>query len=87
MTRTLREVLFNVARNVAADQRSADFLRIERRDLFVERADTDAFFIVKYRAVGGAGDVILGEFRLGTHVNHLVKLGELCYGNLLVITQ
>ena len=73
--------------DVAADQRGADFLCIKGRDLFVERADTDALFIVEHRAVGGAGDVILCEFRLGTHVNHLVKLGELCYGNRLVITQ
>jgi len=72
---------FEMARDIAADQRGADFLGIERRFLLVDGADARALGVAEHRAADRAGDVVLRELRLGTHVDHLVKLGELCYVN------
>ena len=76
-----------MTRNVAADQCSADFFCVEGRDLRVERADARAFLVVERRKIDRAGNMIFGEFRLGTHIDHLVKPGELCYGNQFVVAQ
>ena len=76
-----------MARDVAAHERRAEFLGIERRHLLVEGADAHALVIVQHRIVDRAGNVILGEFRFGARVDYLVKFGELCYGNQLVVTR
>jgi len=70
-----------MACDIRADQRGADFLRIEGGDLLVDRTDAFAFGVVQHRQVDRTGDVILGEFALGTDVDNLVKIIELCYGD------
>ena len=54
----------DVARNIRADQRGADFFGVERRNLFVDGADAFAFGVVQYRQIDRAGDVVFGELTL-----------------------
>src|SRR5258705_11588341 len=75
------ETLVDVQRDVLRNQRRADFFRVERRDLLVERADVGPLRIVEHRAVQGFGHMIEREFGGRAHVDHLVKGIELCYRN------
>ena len=71
------EMRFDMVRDVLRYQCRADLARLERRHLLVQRADGDALLVRQYRAVDGAGDVVIGEFGRGAHVDDFVKLGEL----------
>ena len=66
--------------NISGHQRGAELLRLEGRDLLVDRADAHALLVVEHRAGDRAGHVVLGEFGGRAHVDDLVKLGQLCYG-------
>ena len=74
------EVFLDVAGNVFRHQRRAALFRIERRDLLIHGADRGALGVVEHRAVDCAGHVVPGKFGGRTHVDDLVKLGQLCYG-------
>src|SRR5579862_3845496 len=47
--------------DVFCHQRSAELLRVEGRDLLVDRADARALLVVEHRAGDRAGNVVLGE--------------------------
>jgi hypothetical protein len=46
----------------------------------VQRADARALVVVEYGQIDRARDVIEGELGGRAHVDHLVKVIELCYG-------
>ena len=75
------EMLVDVPRDVLRNERCADFFRVERGDLLVERADVGALGVVQHRAVHGWRHVAEREFGGRAHVDHLVKGFELCYRN------
>ena len=83
----LRKRRIEVMRDVAADQRGAYFLGIERGHLLVDGTHARALLIVQHRAVERAGDMVLREFGRGAHVDYLVKVRELCYGDNVASTQ
>ena len=76
-----------MTRNVRANQRRAELLGLEGRNLHVNRADAGALGVVKNRAVQRAGYMVLLELAFGADVDDLVKLGELCYGDSRCFTH
>jgi len=71
------EARLQMLRDVLGDQRRADLARLERRCLFVQRADDDALLVGQHRTADRTRDVVLGEFRRGAHVDNFVKFAEL----------
>jgi hypothetical protein len=69
----LRDVLADVLRH----QRGAELLRVERRDLLVQRSDLRALGVVEHRRGNGAGDVVLGVFGGRARVDNRVVLLEI----------
>ena len=59
-------------RDVGGDERGAEALRLEGAALLVGRADERALLVVEHRAVDGAGQVVLGEFRRAPRVEDRV---------------
>jgi hypothetical protein len=49
--------------------------------LLVDGADERALAVVEHGTVDRAGHVILSELAFGADVDHLVKIGQLCYGD------
>src|SRR5262245_30517388 len=72
--RTVEEARVQVARNVAAYDCRADLPRVERRKLFVDRADAGALFVIEHRTVRGAANVVRSELAFRAHIDDLVKL-------------
>ena len=70
-----------MARDVLRHQRRAQFLRVERRDLLVERADPRALLVVEHRRRDRARHVVFGKFGRGAHVDDRVECGERFGGN------
>ena len=64
---------FDVARDVARDQRGAGFFRVERRNLLVDRADARALRIVEHRAVHRTRDMVQCVLGGRAHVDDLVE--------------
>src|SRR5512143_171457 len=67
-------------RAVARNQCRTDFLRLERRHLLVQSADTFPLGVVQHRQVAGAGNVVFGEFARGTDVDDLIEGRKVGYG-------
>jgi hypothetical protein len=67
----------DVACHVARDQFRADLLRLERRDLLVQRPDLGALDVVQHRRGDRAGDVILREFRGRACVDNGIEVAEI----------
>ena len=72
--------LAQVPGDIGAHERRAELLRVEGRGLLVERADERALAVVEHGTVDRAGNVIVAVLAFGADVDHLVKVGELCYG-------
>src|SRR5512146_885635 len=78
--RAILESVLQVPRNVGADVRGANLLRLERGHLLVDGADLRALRIIERRAIDRAGNMIFRKRVFGAHIDDLVKLGKLCYG-------
>ena len=60
-------------RSILGDQGRTDLARGKGADLFVNRAHLGPFGIIQNRQVDRAGDVILGVFGGGAHIDDVVK--------------
>jgi hypothetical protein len=66
-----------MAGEVLGQQRRAELLGVERRDLLVERADLRALGVVEHRRRNRSGDMVLGEFGRRSDVDNAVELLEI----------
>jgi hypothetical protein len=64
--------------NVARDQCRADFFGFKRR-LFMQRAHPHTLLIAQYGEIYRAGDVILGKFGRGAHIDDDIKFMQLLH--------
>ena len=74
------EAILEMAGDIRAHERRADFLRFERGNLLVDRSDACTLFIAQHRTAYCAGNVVFGVLAFRAHIDDLVKLGKLCYG-------
>ncbi len=81
VARPQRECGFDVECDIAAYERGTRFLGIERRNLLVDCAYVRTLGVVQHRIIMRAWNVVRGEFQFRAHIDDLVKIGEMCYGN------
>ena len=68
---------FDVVRDVLRQQRGAELLGVELRDLLVQRADLRALVVVEHRRRDRARDMVGVEFRRRSAVDDAVEGGKI----------